>query len=68
MASEQLLSVGIDIGTSAPQAGKPAWGPHSLTSSAGVNPACGKAARGAVFTGLRPPRGAGPRWWRCRYA
>ena len=26
MAPEQLLSVGIDIGTSAPQAGVPAWG------------------------------------------
>ena len=39
MAPEQLLSVGIDIGTSAPQAGVPAWGPRNLTSSAGVNPA-----------------------------
>lgn len=68
MAPEQLLSVGIDIGTSAPQAGVPAWGPRNLTSSAGVNPACGKPARGADFTGLRPPRAAGPRWRRCRYA
>lgn len=65
---EQLLSVGIDIGTSLPQTGQPVRGPHmDFASSAEVNSACGKSALCSDFTGLRPPRFAGPRWWRCRY-
>ena len=65
--AEQLLSVGIDIGTSSPQTGTPVRGPRKIfASSAEVNSACGKSPLRSDFTGSCPPRFAGPRWWRCR--
>ena len=67
--SETLLSVGIDTGTSCPPTGQPVWGPRyyvdTPAGSGDYRPA--ENLRVAVdFTGIRPPRGAGPRWWRCR--
>lgn len=67
MMEETLLSVGIDTGAASPQTGQPVWGPHVMfASSAEVNSACGKSPRCVDFTGMRPPRRAGARWWRCR--
>ena len=64
---ETLLSVGIDTGAASPQTGQPVWGPHVMfASSAEVNSVCGKSPRCVDFTGMRPPRRAGARWWRCR--
>ena len=64
---ETLLSVGIDTGAASPQTGQPVWGPHVMfASSAEVNFVCGKPPRCVDFTGMRPPRRAGARWWRCR--
>ena len=64
---ETLLSVGIDTGAASPQTGQPVWGPHVMfASSAEVNSVCGKSPRCVDFTGIRPPRRAGARWWRCR--
>ncbi len=56
--TEQLLSVGIDIGSSAPRDGShPAGTPQDLKSSAEVNSACGNACG---ILRLTPSRFAGP--------
>lgn len=56
--NEQLLSVGIDIGTSAPRDDVHRAGtPSDFTSSAEVNPACGNAFG---ILRLTPSRFAGP--------